>query len=732
MRNGAHDRQWDRGGRALALVAALLLVAGVLTVPTAAQAAPGDVGVEAFSHAGTSTPTGTKRAESVLWFNDGLWWGNLWDTRTGDFHIFRFDATARTWVDTGVTTETRANTHHDVLWDGTTLSIASHMFVSDGVAAVSGTPSTLRQYSYNTSTNTYALRSPSTQINNMRTESLVIDKDTQGQLWATWQQGNQIFVNNTETDGRTWGTPFALPGGAVSQDDTAGLIAFRGRMGIMWSRQTGSSSDGFYWSVHVDGASRTSWSAPVGAATGTEVGDDHLNLKWLDASGGRVFAAVKTSLDSATQPLLLLLAMDSTGSWSRSTIATVSECPNRVILLIDERAQLLRAFATYPKPSGTTNAGACTSSGGAIYEKSTPLNNINFTAKTARIVDADRYVHNVSSTKQNLNNSRTDGASTTNSGLMIMADVNATLTYWYHYESGGDAPPPADTTPPDTTITAGPSGTVTATDATFEFAASENGSTFECRLDSAAFAPCTSPKTYDGLATGSHTFEVRATDGSDNEDPTPATRSWTIGTVPIPTGGIARSSFSSATTAAAGDLSIPKPSGVVAGDVLVSCVALTGGSISAAPTGWTLMPGTPPAVSNPRVYGYYKVASGAEPTDYRWTASSAGGGAIARYSGALGLDTTVVPASGAAAASGTVGQVTTTTANAMLVGCMGVNSGSVTLSSPSGMAEVAETGARRFELADGLQPTAGPSGAKTWTFSSSREWGGWLLALRPR
>ena len=80
MENGAHDRQWDRGGRALALMAALLLVAGVLTAPTAAQAAPGDVGVEAFSHSGTSTPTGTKRAESVLWFNDGFWWGNLWDT----------------------------------------------------------------------------------------------------------------------------------------------------------------------------------------------------------------------------------------------------------------------------------------------------------------------------------------------------------------------------------------------------------------------------------------------------------------------------------------------------------------------------------------------------------------------------------------------------------------------------------------------------------------------------
>ena len=71
----------------------------------------------------------------MLWFNDGSWWGNLWDTASSDFHIFRFDAATASWVDTGVTTETRANTHHDVLWDGTTLYVASHQFVNDGVPA---------------------------------------------------------------------------------------------------------------------------------------------------------------------------------------------------------------------------------------------------------------------------------------------------------------------------------------------------------------------------------------------------------------------------------------------------------------------------------------------------------------------------------------------------------------------------------------------------------------------
>jgi hypothetical protein len=108
-----------------------------------------------------------------------------------------------------------------------------------------------------------------------------------------------------------------------------------------------------------------------------------------------------------------------------------------VIVMIDEAARKLRTFATYPKPGGTTNAGVCTSSGGAIYEKSTSLDNISFsTTKTARIVDADQYVHNVTSTKQNVNSV---ARGTANSGLLVLADVNATSRYWHYYDSTGGA-----------------------------------------------------------------------------------------------------------------------------------------------------------------------------------------------------------------------------------------------------------------------------------------------------
>ena len=87
-----------------------------------------------------------------------------------------------------------------------------------------------------------------------------------------------------------------------------------------------------------------------------------------------------------------------------------------------------------------------------------------------------------------------------------------------------------DTTPPDTTITAGPSGTTSDSTPTFSFTATEAGSTFECRVDAAAFASCSSPFTTGALSDGAHVFEVRATDGVGLTDPTPASRSFTVDT----------------------------------------------------------------------------------------------------------------------------------------------------------------------------------------------------------
>ncbi len=98
--------------------------------------------------------------------------------------------------------------------------------------------------------------------------------------------------------------------------------------------------------------------------------------------------------------------------------------------------------------------------------------------------------------------------------------------------------PSPDTSPPDTTITGGPSGTTSDATPTFNFSSTESGSTFKCRYDSNPFAPCSGPGASDTpatpLANGSHTFAVEAIDAAGNVDPTAATRTLTVATSPSP------------------------------------------------------------------------------------------------------------------------------------------------------------------------------------------------------
>jgi hypothetical protein len=92
--------------------------------------------------------------------------------------------------------------------------------------------------------------------------------------------------------------------------------------------------------------------------------------------------------------------------------------------------------------------------------------------------------------------------------------------------------PAADTTPPDTTITAGPSGLTSDDTPTFEFTSTESPSTFQCRLDLEPVVSCSSPSTTATLADGAHTFEVAARDAAGNVDPTPAGRTFTVDATP--------------------------------------------------------------------------------------------------------------------------------------------------------------------------------------------------------
>jgi hypothetical protein len=185
-------------------------------------------------------------------------------------------------------------------------------------------------------------------------------------------------------------------------------------------------------------------------------------------------------------------------------------------------------------------------------------------------------------------------------------------------------------------------------------------------------------------------------------------------------------------------VTIVKPTGTAVGDVLVACVALNGGGVAAngAPAGWSTI-ATVTGSTNPRVYGYYRVAGSAEPATYTWTLTSSvkNAGGIARYSGvdpAQPLDGAPTMAAAASGTSATLPGVTTSAPNAMLVGCVGINSTSTgaLISSPAGMTQAWDIGGKRHELADGIVGPAGATGPRTWTMSQSRAWAGWLVALR--
>ena len=75
--------------------------------------------------------------------------------------------------------------------------------------------------------------------------------------------------------------------------------------------------------------------------------------------------------------------------------------------------------------------------------------------------------------------------------------------------------------------------TLTASTAALFAFSSPSASSFECRLDGAAWSACTSPQTYLGLAGGAgtaHLFDVRAVDARGTPDPAPPHHAWTVQT----------------------------------------------------------------------------------------------------------------------------------------------------------------------------------------------------------
>jgi hypothetical protein len=482
---------------------------------TITAAAASDVGVRDFSYGSSASAPTAEKPQSKLWFNDGSWWGILWSRTNKDYEVYRFNWSTDTWTSSGVLVDARNRSRADVLWDGSHLFVVTHQ--KEGTTGGDLGVKVLR-YSYNANSKIYSLDAGFPVIvATGAIEAGVLDKDTTGTLWVTYTYtngggGRSVYVTHSTINDTTWTTPYVVPvSGAnnLSSDDISALVAYDGRIGVMWSNQ---SAHTMYFASHADGAADNAWSLNP-ALQGPNYADDHINLKSLQAdASGKVWAAVKTSLNdveppTSSQPLILLLILDDTGSWQRRTFGRVSDNHTRPIVLIDDENREVYVFAVAP---------CC--SGGVIYYKQTSMDNPSFPSGVGTPfiqLSTDPVMTNPTSTKQTLN-------STT--GLLVEAADDHSRFYAHNKLTL----PAVDNTAPDTTIDAGPSGTVGSASATFAFSASETGSTFGCTLDGGSLTACTSPTTYSGLADGSHTFTVRATDPAGNTDPTPASRTWTV------------------------------------------------------------------------------------------------------------------------------------------------------------------------------------------------------------
>jgi PKD repeat protein len=485
----------------LGVAACVSFVLAASVLPASGYAATGDIGYkdQSFNGAGTA-PTGSK-PESKLWWNDGFWWASMWATG-GGFHIFRLDTLTQKWSDTGVPIDTRAGTRADTLWDGTHLYVASHVFSE---SPSSGFPSRLYRYSYNPLLKTYSL-DPGfpVSINNYKTETLVIDKDSTGKLWATWTQGSQVMMNRTTTGDAAWGAPFVLPvSGAtkLSSDDISSVVAFGGnKIGVMWSSQTSSA---MYFAVHADGQADATWQQSRTAIAGPNYADDHINLKSLQAVGGRVFAAVKTSLDdvpnpSPNAPQIMLLSRDpATGDWSSAVFGRIGDHHTRPIVMIDETNRVLHMFATAPVTGGT------------IYEKTSPLDSISFPSGqgTPVIRDATTVnVNNATSTKQNV---------TSRTGIVVLASNDSSSgSYWHAYESIQGQSPVAD-------FSASPTSGEAPLNVSFTDSSTGNPTSWSWDFGDGTTSTAQSPShTY--TTAGTYTVKLSASNGSGSDTKTRA------------------------------------------------------------------------------------------------------------------------------------------------------------------------------------------------------------------
>ncbi len=371
-----------------------------------------------FDAAVVDSPTASK-SQSKLWYAHGAWWGMLHEPDSDELHIYQLDPSRSGWVDTGTLVDERPSARADALSVDDKLYVATAGTRDRATDAVRVTRFTFRDGVYRLDPD-FPIRLSETGM-----ESVVLARDGTDRLWIAFTLGRRVWVRASEGDDHHWGPAFtpSVEGTAVSDDDIASVVSFGDSTGLMWSNQ---NEDRVLFSVHRDGDPIDAWSPVEVVSRGEKQPDDHVNIK-ADADG-RVYAALKTSLDqlpnpNPLSPQIILAVRDREGVWRENVVARIKDRHTRPIVLIDEQRREVYVIASAPF------------GGGSIYYKRSSLDDVSFETGQGSLLISnaeDPKISNASSTKQSL---------TFESGLLVIASDNTTARYLHGVLKTGESVP---------------------------------------------------------------------------------------------------------------------------------------------------------------------------------------------------------------------------------------------------------------------------------------------------
>jgi len=283
--------------------------------------------------AGSTIPTsgeGTgEKPQSKLWYNDGTWWAII-DRLGRGLHFYEFDGAQ--WNPAAfVDAELGSGGVADVKWNGRELF----------VLAYTSRPK-LYEYTYDHALRVFTL-SPGFPVSIpivTGSETMVLDQDSTGRLWATYE-GNDGDINVTYTtspDHKAWAPPGLILRSGVNPDDISSVVAFAGNVGVFWSDQNRWD---FGFRVHRDADPPEVWQPVETVASGTGISDDHICIK-ADGSGN-LYAVAKDFSDH-----MRLFRRDvATGRWTTRTGVISGSGTRGIVMLCDDERLLYVPYTNW-------------------------------------------------------------------------------------------------------------------------------------------------------------------------------------------------------------------------------------------------------------------------------------------------------------------------------------------------------------------------------------------------